>query len=229
MARGKRTHPERPPMDWASHIGMAPLRNSRWICSFRLPGRRATPGRCGGFHGLRLPRPPTVPVAAKASQSAGRGKGGILPPHRSASAAPDNEKWAHRLLLRCAWGLLCSPPTSCGMGEDLEMGRVYLPLQELRAFGLSEEDLRAHRVDERWRSFMRFQIAWARQLYAEAWPGIALLPSRARWAIAAAADLYRGILEVIEREESQGRCGSMSGNPWPRGGKPTRKGRPALQ
>jgi len=87
------------------------------------------------------------------------------------------------------------------VGEDLEMGRVYLPLQELRAFGLSEEDLRARRVDERWRSFMRFQIARARQLYAEAWPGIALLPSRARLAIAAAADLYRGILEVIERND----------------------------
>jgi len=48
---------------------------------------------------------------------------------------------------------------------------------------------------------MRFQIARARQLYAEAWPGIALLPSRARLAIAAAADLYRGILEVIERND----------------------------
>lgn len=87
------------------------------------------------------------------------------------------------------------------VGEDLEMGRLYLPLHELRAFGLSEEDLRARRVDSRWRAFMRFQIDRARQLYAEAWSGIALLPRKAQFAIAAAADLYRGILDVIERND----------------------------
>ncbi len=48
---------------------------------------------------------------------------------------------------------------------------------------------------------MRFQIERNRQLYAEAWPGIALLDSDGRFSIAAAADLYRGILDDIEAHD----------------------------
>lgn len=84
------------------------------------------------------------------------------------------------------------------VGEDWRAGRVYLPQQELADFGLSEDDLAAGRVDERWRAFMRFQIERTRLLYAEALPGIALLDRDGRFAIAAAADLYRRILDDIE-------------------------------
>lgn len=84
------------------------------------------------------------------------------------------------------------------VGEDWRRGRLYLPLDELEAFNLKESDIAAGVVDERWRRFMRFQIARNRQLYAEAWPGIDLLARDGRFAIAAAADLYRAILEDIE-------------------------------
>lgn len=87
------------------------------------------------------------------------------------------------------------------VGEDWRAGRVYLPQEELAAFGLSETDLAAGRVDDRWRDFMRFQITRNRQLYAEAWPGIALLRRDGRLAIAAAADIYRAILEDIEAHD----------------------------
>ncbi|AGC42255.1 phytoene synthase [Myxococcus stipitatus DSM 14675] len=56
--------------------------------------------------------------------------------------------------------------------EDLERGRVYLPAEELAAFGLSEEDLRRGTVDARWREFMRFQVARARSYYARAAQGV---------------------------------------------------------
>ncbi len=45
---------------------------------------------------------------------------------------------------------------------------------------------------------MRFQIARNRHLYAEAWPGIAMLNRDGRFAVAAAAELYRTILTDIE-------------------------------
>jgi phytoene synthase len=48
---------------------------------------------------------------------------------------------------------------------------------------------------------MKFQIERARQLYQEAWPGIALLDNDGRFAIAAAAELYQGILDDIERHD----------------------------
>jgi phytoene synthase len=85
--------------------------------------------------------------------------------------------------------------------EDWENGRLYLPLEELAAFGLSEADAAAGQVTDRWRSFLRFQIERNRRLYAEAMPGIALLHPDGRFSIAAAAELYRAILEDIEAHD----------------------------
>ncbi len=87
------------------------------------------------------------------------------------------------------------------VAEDWQMGRVYLPAEELTAYGLSEKDIAAGRVDDRWRAFMRFQIARNRQLYAEAWPGIKMLEADGRLAVGAAAELYRAILDDIEAHD----------------------------
>jgi 15-cis-phytoene synthase len=90
--------------------------------------------------------------------------------------------------------------------EDWATGRVYLPQDELAAFGLSDADISALStagfrgeagVTDRWRAFMHFQIERNRQLYSEAAPGIAWLDPAGRFAIAAAAGLYRDILETI--------------------------------
>jgi phytoene synthase len=87
------------------------------------------------------------------------------------------------------------------VGEDWAAGRLYLPLDDLTAFGLDEEDIASGKVDERWRDFMRFQIARARRLYAEAMPGVRLLHPDGRFAVAAAALLYQGILDDIESND----------------------------
>jgi phytoene synthase len=87
------------------------------------------------------------------------------------------------------------------VAEDWRMGRVYLPSEELAAYELSETDLAAGRVDDRWRAFMRFQIERNRRLYVEALPGIALLNRDGRLAVAAAGELYRAILEDIENHD----------------------------
>ena len=87
------------------------------------------------------------------------------------------------------------------VGEDWRMGRVYLPQDELAAYGLAETDLERGRVDERWRAFMHFQIERNRLLYAEARPGIRMLDWDGRLAVAAAADLYCAILDDIEEHD----------------------------
>ena len=87
------------------------------------------------------------------------------------------------------------------VAEDWRRGRLYLPLDELAAFGLSEDDIAQGQVDERWRSFMRFQIERTRRLYAEAEPGIALLHRDGRFSTAAAAGLYAAILDKIEQQD----------------------------
>jgi phytoene synthase len=90
------------------------------------------------------------------------------------------------------------------VAEDWKKGRVYLPQDEMAAFGLTELDLEEQlsgqrtSISERWQYFLRFQIQRNRRLYAEAEPGIALLDPDGRFAIAAAAGLYQGILDDIE-------------------------------
>jgi len=83
------------------------------------------------------------------------------------------------------------------IGEDFQQGRVYLPQEDLQRFGYTEHDLARGVIDERFQNLMDFEITRAKKLYAEAWDGIRLLSPDGRLAIAAAADLYRGILEKI--------------------------------
>jgi phytoene synthase len=87
------------------------------------------------------------------------------------------------------------------VAEDWQRGRVYLPQDELAAFGITESHLAAGVVTERWRQFMSFQIERNQRLYAEAWPGIEMLHKDGRFAIAAAAEFYRAILDDIEAHD----------------------------
>ena len=99
------------------------------------------------------------------------------------------------------------------VGEDWRQGRLYLPQQELMDFGIGDADLEAGVPNGRWRDLMRFQIARACQLYAESWPGLALLSRQGRLAIAAAADFYAAILQDIEAHDYDvfGRRAHLSG------------------
>jgi 15-cis-phytoene synthase len=85
--------------------------------------------------------------------------------------------------------------------EDWYAGRIYLPMDEIATFGLTEADLGQGQIDDRWRALMCFQIERNRLLYAEAKPGIALLNSDGRFAVAAASELYSAILDDIEAHD----------------------------
>lgn len=87
------------------------------------------------------------------------------------------------------------------ISEDWHNGRLYLPQDELAHFGLNEGDIAGEVSDSRWKAFMRFQIERNRRLYDEALPGIAMLNADGRFAIAAAAGLYRAILDDIEARD----------------------------
>lgn len=87
------------------------------------------------------------------------------------------------------------------VGEDWQNGRLYLPQDELQRFGISEDDIAAGVVTPRWREFMRFQIRRVRGLFADSFPGIAMLNGDGRFAIAAAARLYEAILDDIEAHD----------------------------
>jgi 15-cis-phytoene synthase len=87
------------------------------------------------------------------------------------------------------------------VGDDWRDGRLYLPREELFAFGLEEDDIARGMVTEAWRNFIRFQIKRTRELYVESLPGIKYLQPDGRFAIAAAALLYQDILKDIEEHD----------------------------
>jgi phytoene synthase len=88
------------------------------------------------------------------------------------------------------------------VGEDLDRGRVYLPRDELAAFGVDRALLtwcrRTRRSDPRVRRALAHLVAHTRGTYRRAQPGIAMLEPVSRACVGCAFALYRGILDEIE-------------------------------
>jgi 15-cis-phytoene synthase len=89
------------------------------------------------------------------------------------------------------------------VGEDVRRNRIYLPLDELARFGLTTDEIIAHREDDRFGELMTFQIARARECYARAF---ALLPppdrKSQRPGLVMAA-IYRTLLDEIEASDAR--------------------------
>ena len=83
--------------------------------------------------------------------------------------------------------------------EDLDRGRVYLPIKELAQFGVTREMLEERVLTPEIVEALKFQIARVRQLQAEAAPGIELLEATSRPCIQAASTLYCGIVDEVEK------------------------------
>jgi phytoene synthase len=83
--------------------------------------------------------------------------------------------------------------------EDLDRGRVYLPLKELGQFGVTREMLEERVLTPEIIEALKFQIARVRQLQAEAAPGITMLEASSRPCIEAASTLYCGIVDEVEK------------------------------
>jgi phytoene synthase len=89
------------------------------------------------------------------------------------------------------------------VGEDLERGRIYLPLDELKSFNVDEEMLKERVITSEIKEALKFNIARVRQLQREAAPGIKLLAPESRACIEAASELYCGIVDEVEKIDYQ--------------------------
>lgn len=86
--------------------------------------------------------------------------------------------------------------------EDYEVrGRIYLPAEEMKTFGMTQEDLSLHSVSGSFISLMKFQIQRARALYRNADKGFLLLNKDGRFAVKTASVLYEAILDKIEKQQ----------------------------
>jgi phytoene synthase len=83
--------------------------------------------------------------------------------------------------------------------EDFALGRVYIPQEDLRRFGVAESDLGADRPTDRLRELMRFQVARARTLYEQAATTIPERERRTLLPLTAITRIYARLLDEIER------------------------------
>jgi phytoene synthase len=83
------------------------------------------------------------------------------------------------------------------VGEDARRGRIYLPQEDLRRFGVREDEILRGARSDRFKALMLWEIERAEALYQASWPGIVLLHQDGQMAVATAALLYRAILPKI--------------------------------
>jgi squalene synthase HpnC len=95
------------------------------------------------------------------------------------------------------------------VARDHDIGRVYLPLEDLGRFGVDEADLAARRFTPAFRDLLAFEVGRARGLLHEGWPLARRMPGK----LAVDVDLFsRGGLAILDRIAARG-YDVLSGRP----------------
>ena len=84
------------------------------------------------------------------------------------------------------------------IGEDIDRGRIYMPLDELAQYGVTQEMILRRKMTPEIVEAIKFQIDRVRKLQATAEAGIKYLDPISRPCIRAASELYCGIVDEIE-------------------------------
>jgi phytoene synthase len=86
------------------------------------------------------------------------------------------------------------------IGDDLTRDRIYVPAEELRRFGVSEEELFARAENDRVRRLVEFQIARATEYFREAEPLLRELDFDARFPTLLMGGVYATVLKKLRRD-----------------------------
>jgi phytoene synthase len=85
--------------------------------------------------------------------------------------------------------------------EDAQMGRIYLPLEDLRRFGVSEDDIMNARATPEFVELMKFEAGRACEFYRKAQPLLGMISPDSRGTLAVMIGIYGGILDKMEKEK----------------------------
>lgn len=87
------------------------------------------------------------------------------------------------------------------LGEDMDLGRVYLPREDLNRFGYSQMDLQNRVINTPFLDLMRFQTHRARQYYEKSEQLFEYLEPAGKPILRAMIDIYSGLLGRIEQND----------------------------
>jgi len=85
------------------------------------------------------------------------------------------------------------------VGEDIERGRIYLPMEDLDAFEIDEQQFLTGVMTPKIKDLLAFQVNRARSYYYKAEPGITLLEHDSRLPVYLASRNYSRILDKVEQ------------------------------
>jgi len=87
------------------------------------------------------------------------------------------------------------------VGEDARRGRIYIPMSELKQFGVTAQEILGCSYSERFTALMRFQAERAHALYAQALAALPAADRRTQKPGLMMASIYRALLREIEAEQ----------------------------
>lgn len=87
------------------------------------------------------------------------------------------------------------------VGEDARKNRVYVPMEDLRRFGVPASDILQAKDTPAFRELMRFEAQRARAYYGEAMAALPAIDRRAQRPGLVMAAIYRALLQEIERDD----------------------------
>jgi len=101
-----------------------------------------------------------------------------------------------------------APAEACGIAfqltnilrdvkEDAQRDRVYLPLEDLGRFGVTEAEIMNQRLTPQFVELMKFEADRARSYYAKAAPLLGLINADSRVTLAVMIGVYSGLLDKI--------------------------------
>jgi len=119
----------------------------------------------------------------------------LLPLLGAADASPDTKKRAVDLGVAIQ---LTNILRDVG-GDAVDLNRVYLPLEDLRATGAQLDDVLVGRLTPEYVQTVELQVARARELYASARLAVPELPKSSRLVVYAIIELLEAIVDELEK------------------------------
>lgn len=114
---------------------------------------------------------------------------GVCPPYSYAEALPYADALSIAMQLSNFWrDIAC----------DWQIGRLYIPQEDLECYQVSEADLAAKRLTPQLIDLLEFEIGRTQTYYQQALMGIPMLAA-GQWGVMSGLEVYRSILTSIRR------------------------------
>lgn len=85
------------------------------------------------------------------------------------------------------------------VGKDAEKNRIYIPIDEMKRFNYSENELLSRKLNSNFIELMKFQVDRAKSYFKKAQNLIPLLQKDARFTALVMGAVYLNVLELIEK------------------------------